>query len=557
MVSTLNKNQQLAIRELLHQKINSREDLAMVKRKLAKKYKIGILYNSEILQAYRRQISQKKIKPSLFLEKILRKRAVRTMSGIAPVAVLTKPYPCPGRCAYCPTEKNVPQSYLSNEPAVMRAIRCGYDPYKQVQLRLRSLEANGHQPTKIELIVIGGTWSALPEKYKYWYIKECFKAANRYESRIMNYESRKNAESHNSLFIIHDSIKSLKEKLAKEQKKNESAKYRLIGITLETRPDYINEKELLEMRQLGATRVELGVQALDDKILQLNKRGHGVAEIVQATELLKNFGFKVTYHIMPGLPGSTPAKDLKMFKQLFVDERFQPDQLKFYPTVVTRGSLLYYWWKAGKYKPYSPKVLENLIIACKKIVPPYVRIIRLIRDIPGESIIAGNMITNLRQMIKDRGIACGCIRCREAREKELRIKNYELRITKYKASGGEEYFLSYESKDGKILYGFCRLRLITRNLQLATRNSKSPLPPLLKGAGLIRELHVYGELVPVGQNKKIQHAGLGKMLMREAERIVALSGYKKIAVIAGVGVRGYYRKFGYKLKNSYMVRDLR
>jgi len=557
MVSTLNKNQQLAIRELLHQKINSREDLAMVKRKLAKKYKIGILYNSEILQAYRRQISQKKIKPSLFLEKILRKRAVRTMSGIAPVAVLTKPYPCPGRCAYCPTEKNVPQSYLSNEPAVMRAIRCGYDPYKQVQLRLRSLEANGHQPTKIELIVIGGTWSALPEKYKYWYIKECFKAANRYESRIMNYESRKNAESHNSLFIIHDSIKSLKEKLAKEQKKNESAKYRLIGITLETRPDYINEKELLEMRQLGATRVELGVQALDDKILQLNKRGHGVAEIVQATELLKNFGFKVTYHIMPGLPGSTPAKDLKMFKQLFVDERFQPDQLKFYPTVVTRGSLLYYWWKAGKYKPYSPKVLENLIIACKKIVPPYVRIIRLIRDIPGESIIAGNMITNLRQMIKDRGIACGCIRCREAREKELRIKNCELRIIKYKASGGEEYFLSYESKDGKILYGFCRLRLITRNLQLATRNSKSPLPPLLKGAGLIRELHVYGELVPVGQNKKIQHAGLGKMLMREAERIVARSGYKKIAVIAGVGVRGYYRKFGYKLKNSYMVRDLR
>ena len=557
MVSTLNKNQQLAIRELLHQKINSREDLAMVKRKLAKKYKIGILYNSEILQAYRRQISQKKIKPSLFLEKILRKRAVRTMSGIAPVAVLTKPYPCPGRCAYCPTEKNVPQSYLSNEPAVMRAIRCGYDPYKQVQLRLRALEANGHQPTKIELIVIGGTWSALPEKYKYWYIKECFKAANRYESRIMNYESRKNAESHNSLFIIHDSIKSLKEKLAKEQKKNESAKYRLIGITLETRPDYINEKELLEMRQLGATRVELGVQALDDKILQLNKRGHGVAEIVQATELLKNFGFKVTYHIMPGLPGSTPAKDLKMFKQLFVDERFQPDQLKFYPTVVTRGSLLYYWWKAGKYKPYSPKVLENLIIACKKIVPPYVRIIRLIRDIPGESIIAGNMITNLRQMIKDRGIACGCIRCREAREKELRIKNYELRIIKYKASGGEEYFLSYESKDGKILYGFCRLRLITRNLQLATRNSKSPLPPLLKGAGLIRELHVYGELVPVGQNKKIQHAGLGKMLMREAERIVARSGYKKIAVIAGVGVRGYYRKFGYKLKNSYMVRDLR
>ncbi|MCK4554362.1 GNAT family N-acetyltransferase, partial [Candidatus Parcubacteria bacterium] len=286
----------------------------------------------------------------------------------------------------------------------------------------------------------------------------------------------------------------------------------------------------------------------DDKILKLNKRGHGVDEIAQATELLKNYGFKTTYHIMPGLPGSTPAKDLKMFKQIFEDERFQPDQIKFYPTVVTKGSLLYRWWKAGKYKPYSDKVLRKLIIDCKKIVPPYVRIIRLIRDIPSESIIAGNMITNLRQIMKDEGVECRCIRCREC--KQLSITNYQLQIIKYRSLGGTEYFISYESKDGKILYGFCRLRLSSRNSQLATRNS------FLNNCALIRELHVYGELVPVGQNKKVQHTGLGKKLMAEAEKIAKQNNFKKMAVISGIGVRGYYKKLGYRLKDSYMVKKL-
>ena len=248
---------------------------------------------------------------------------------------------------------------------------------------------------------------------------------------------------------------------------------------------------------------------------------------------------------MPGLPGATAKKDLIMFKKLFTDEQFQPDQLKFYPTVVTRGSLLYRWWRAEKYKPYSDKVLQNLIVACKKAVPPYARIIRLIRDIPGESIVAGNRITNLRQVMKDWGVKCRCIRCREARE--LRIKNYELRIIKYRASGGVEYFLSYESKDEKILYGFCRLRL----------GEITPLnPPFARGAAMIRELHVYGELVSVGGNKKVQHAGLGKRLMREAEKIARKNGFKKIVVIAGVGVREYYRKLGYKLESSYMVKNI-
>ncbi len=543
---------QKAIKYLLKQKIKSGAELMAAKRRLAKKYRVGIIRNSEILKC----IKAKSVETRL-IASLLRKRAVRTLSGVAPVAVLVKPFPCPGKCAYCPTEKGVPQSYLSNEPAVMRAIRCNYNPYKQVQLRLRALEANGHEPTKIELIVIGGTWSVLPEKYKFWYIANCFKAANdyqkvNYESRIMNYGSGK--KIHNSLFIIHDSAKALKKQLLKEQEKNEKAKYKIIGLTLETRPDYINEKEILEMRELGCTRVELGVQAVDNKILAKNLRGHGVKEIAEATRMLKDFGFKVTYHIMPGLPGSAPAKDLKMFKALWSDERFQPDQIKFYPTVVTRGSLLDRWWRAGKYKPYSNKALENLIIDCKKAVPEYVRIIRLIRDIPAESIVAGNKITNLRQVMKQRGVKCRCIRCREARE--FRIKNLEFRIIKYKASGGKEYFIQAESKDGKTLYGFCRLRLISHNMEHITHN-------ILEGAVLIRELHVYGELVPVGKNnhrycraRKIQHTGLGKKLMAEAEKIARQNGYKKIAVIAGVGAREYYRKLGYRQKESYVIKRL-
>lgn len=422
------KKRRKVILELLKLRIKTREDLMAAKRKLSKKYGISILPNSVILETIKdiKKTRGSRAQNFAFWQRLLRKRAVRTLSGIAPIAVLTKNYPCPGECAYCPAEKNVPQSYLSNEPAVMRAIRCNFDPYKQVQMRLRALEANGHEPTKIELIVIGGTWSVLPKEYKYWYIANCFKAANDYCLKIPSAKSQiiKKRQIPNSKF----KTEKLKELLRKEQRRNEKAKYKIIGLTLETRPDYINEKELLEMRALGCTRVEIGVQAIDDGILKLNKRGHGVDAIARATKLLKNFGFKVTYHIMPGLPGSSPNKDFKMFKQLFTDERFQPDQIKFYPTVVTGGSLLYRWWKAGKYKPYTNKQLENLIIKCKAIIPPYVRVIRLIRDIPGESIIAGNMITNLRQVMQDRGVKCKCIRCREIKDEKLEIGNWKLEI---------------------------------------------------------------------------------------------------------------------------------
>ena len=552
------KNKQKAIAELLKAKIENRNDLMMAKRKIAKKHGIKMLLNSEVLKYYQKQVKKGLNESNLNLLRLLRKRSIRTLSGIAPVAVLTMPYPCPGKCVYCPTEKNVPQSYLSNEPAVMRAIRCEFNPYVQVRDRLRALVNNGHEPTKIELIVIGGTWSYLPEAYKFWYVKECFRSANNFSEKSQ--KSKVKSQNYNAKFKIVD----LKKELIIEQKKNEKAKYKLVGITLETRPDYINEKELWEMRELGCTRVEIGAQAIDDKILKLNKRGSDVKDIVQATKRLKDFGFKVTYHIMPGLPGSTPAKDLKTYQQLFVDERFQPDQIKFYPTVVTKGSQLYKWWRDGKYKPYTNKQLENLIVSCKETTPEYVRIIRLIRDIPAESIIAGNTVTNLRQVMQTRGVQCRCIRCREAREKQFKNKDLRFKVNKYKASAGDEYFISANSKDNKTLYGFCRLRLPAGALHKIS-SRVGAIHELLPRSALIRELHVYGELVPVSSRgvardastRKVQHSGLGKRLLTEAERIAKLNGYKKIMVISGVGVRDYYRKLAYKLENSYMVKKLK
>ncbi len=536
-----------AIKELILENIDEitdRRKLEEVKRVFSKRYKISSILNSDILKAYRQLLVAELIERQEIFESILRKRSVRTISGIAPVAVLTKSYPCPGTCAYCPRQEDVPVSYLSNEPAVMRAIRCGYDPYKQTMLRLAALENNGHQPEKIELIVIGGTWSYLPRKYRYWFILNCFKAANDYSQFRKTILSLGDGEEAfkakiKSFYSQSLSQKKIEEYLQLEQDKNESAKYKLIGITLETRPDYIDKEEIASMRELGCTRVELGVQAVDDKILALNKRGHGVKEVADATTLLKQHGLKVTYHIMPALPGSTPRKDLSMFKMLFNDERFQPDQIKFYPTVVTEGSLLRRWYAQGKYKPYSDKVLQGLIIKCKALVPKYVRIIRLIRDIPGESIIAGNRITNLRQVMSQQGVACNCIRCREA--KDGRVAEFRINEQTYDASFGKEYFLSADNLDGKTLYGFCRLRL----------DSASPIAD-----AIVRELHVYGELAPVGGEGKVQHRGLGKQLLKEAELIASTQGAEKIAVISGVGARGYYRKLGYRKVNGYMVKKL-
>ncbi|MFA4872054.1 MAG: tRNA uridine(34) 5-carboxymethylaminomethyl modification radical SAM/GNAT enzyme Elp3 [Patescibacteria group bacterium] len=497
-------------------------------RKEAGKIKNPPPEKSALLSAYHKLLKNKDIKSSPVLEKLLTKRAVRTLSGVAVISVLTKPYPCPGRCLYCPTEKNMPKSYLANEPAVMRAILNDFDPYRQIKMRLKALEANGHNTDKIELIIMGGTWSSHSPQYQSWFIKRCFEALN---GRRAN-------------------------RLKQAQKQNETAKRRCIGLTLETRPDYITEKEIKKMRGFGGTRVELGIQHIDDKILKLNRRGHTVAESIKAINLLKRAGFKINYHLMLNLPGSTPAKDLAMFKKIYSDQNWRPDMIKIYPCVVTKNSGLYELWRAKKYKPYSGKQLIDLLIKIKKITPPFVRIARLIRDIPEGSIMAGNKITNLRQLIQERaqkeGWYCKCLRCREAGHQpiQLKIKNYELKIKtiKYKANNGTEYFLSYESRDGKILYAFLRLRLNNR--------PENNFMEELRGAAIIRELHTYGQLALIGEKGEIQHLGLGKKLLKTAEKICRENRLKKIAVISGIGVRKYYEKFGYRLEGSYMIKNL-
>lgn len=426
----------------------------------------------------------------------------------------------------------MPTSYLSNEPAVMRAVLNQFDPYKQTQTRLKSLKMTGHPTDKIELIVIGGTWSAHPKQYQTWFIKRCFQACN-------DFPKPKPLSKLN---------------LEKLQKKNESAKHRIVGLTLETRPDHIDENEIKRMRNLGCTRVEIGVQSLDDKILKLNNRGHKVDATIKATKLLKDAGFKICYHMMPNLYGSTPAKDLKDFKKLFSDPSFQPDMLKIYPTVVVKGSKIYKWFKSGKYKPYSDKVLFNLLVKIKQTFPPYVRVNRLIRDIPSTSIEAGSKISNLREMVQreaiKQGTPCQCIRCREIRGNDFNLKNVKLIEREYPASDGREIFLSFkDTKQNKIL-AFLRLRLPTKP------NNK--LFKALKNSAIIREVHTYGHVVKLDEKSKdAQHIGFGKRLMKRAEQIASKNNYEKMAVISGVGVRGYYKKLGYRLEEGYMVKKLK
>jgi elongator complex protein 3 len=521
--------------------------LAILKRRASKRSKNKFLTDAELLSVYHKLVRQKSVKKNSSLENLLRRRAVRTLSGVAPVTVLTQPFPCPGNCLYCPDEPGLPKSYLKNEPAASRAWMSGFNPFKQVKVRLKALRDNGHPTDKIELIVLGGTWSAYPKKYQYWFIKECFRAANAENSKFKNPSPTGKQKKSKIKGKIQNLINSLKQ----EQRKNEKAKNRIIGLTLETRPDFISLAEIKTMRDLGCTRVELGVQSVYDEILNANRRGHSVAQTAAATKLLKDAGFKINHHIMLNLPGSTPARDLKVFKTLFSDARFQPDLLKIYPCVVLKTAPLYRLWRQGKYRPYSEKQLVNLLIKIKKIIPPYVRIQRIIRDIPKQDIVAGSQTSNLRQLIANSGKKqCHCIRCREIRGRYRANEKIKLFRLDYPASGGQEIFLSYENPDQEKLYALLRLRLPGPEAQTL---------PVLKNAALIRELHTYGELVPIGQKdkQKTQHAGLGKKLMAEAEKIVKTeTDCQKIAVIAGVGIREYYRKLGYSLKEEYMVKEI-
>ncbi|OIO53030.1 hypothetical protein AUJ78_00580 [Candidatus Peregrinibacteria bacterium CG1_02_41_10] len=539
---------------LIKKRITDPQKLQKLKNVFCEKYKLKNILNLDLFDVYRDLIGKNKIKPQKWLEDLLRKRKVRTLSGVAVVTVLTKPYPCPGKCLYCPDEIGMPKSYLSSEPAAHRAKLNHFNPYRQVHNRLRALEITGHPLDKIELIVLGGTFSAYTRKYQQDFITACLNALNHYPTVS---KSIKTVEREGYKFAQFNRVsqKQLPASLSLQeaQKKNEKAVCRMVGLTLETRPDLATEQELVFFRQLGCTRVELGVQSLNQKVLDFNRRETTVAQIARATQLLKLAGFKVTYHLMPGLPGSDPKKDLIVFKQLFSDARFQPDQLKIYPCLVTHFSPLEKMWRQGNYQPYTEKQLVSLLKKMKALVPPYVRIARLIRDIPAQEILAGNQKTNLRQLLQAEGVKCRCLRCREIKSSKFKVQSLKLRKIEYEASGGKEYFLSYEDTKQDKLVAFCRLRLNVKE------ENENCFLPELKGCALIRELHVYGQQLKISEDsqKEPQHLGLGKKLMEEAEGIAFEQGWRKIAVIAGVGVREYYRKLRYKLEGSYMVKKLK
>jgi elongator complex protein 3 len=452
------------------------------------------------------------------------RKFARTISGVTPVAVMTAPLQCPGQCVYCPTYQATPKSYTPESPAVLRAIRCDYDAGKQIRSRLKALTEMGHPTDKVELIVMGGTFLAFPKDYQYQFIKECLDGLNGQDSADL------------------EEAKQL----------NQTAKHRCTGLCLETRPDWCGEEEIERMLQFGTTRVELGVQMLDDEIYRLTQRGHKVEDVVRATALLRQHGFKVHYHWMPGLPGSTPEHDLELSRKLFDDESFKPDGLKLYPTMVVEGTELERWYQENRYQPYDVKTMVNLLTDIKSIVPKYVRISRVLRDIPAKFITAGckdSLRGVIKQRMKQRGIECKCIRCREYghRAQEGR-QTGEPRLVRidYGAAGGNEIFLSFEDEN-ETLFGLLRMRI-------------QPKIETSENSALIRELHVYGPEVPLAEQNReaAQHKGLGKALLREAERIAAEEfGAPQMTILSGVGAREYYRtEFGYQSRGDYMVRDL-
>jgi ELP3 family radical SAM enzyme/protein acetyltransferase len=535
MATAKNKILEKIVLDLARQTSARDIDFSKKVRQIFNQYRLTPTAKSNLIVAYRHLIKKGQLQANRQFSQLLVKRAVRTLSGVAVITLLSKPFSCPGRCVYCPAEAAMPKSYLANEPAAARAKRNLFNPLKQVTMRIRALENNGHQVDKLEILILGGTWSVYPKNYQTKFVRDCFYAAN-------TYSQKKKRQPFN---------------LEKEQTINETAKYKIIGLTIETRPDYITPPEIKNLRRLGCTRVQLGIQHIDNKILKKIKRGHDLAESIKATRLLKETGFKVDHHYMPDLPGSTPAKDLQMFKYVFSSPDLQPDQIKIYPCIVNQGAKLYQWYKKEDYKPFSAKQLFALLLKVKQIVPPWIRINRLIRDIPAESIVAGNRITNLRQVLQEelekQNKFCQCLRCREVKTATKDIKKAKLIKRIYPASGGQEIFLSWESPDQKKVYAFLRLRFNAD----PTKN----IFPELRDASLVRELHVYGQMIPVydkqdSAKNQTQHLGLGKKLMAEAEALTRKQGLKKIAVISGIGVRNYYRQLGYKLEGTYLTKSL-
>jgi elongator complex protein 3 len=456
----------------------------------------------------------------------LQRKPVRTVSGVAPVTVLTEPFPCPGNCIFCPDVEGQPKSYLPDEPGAARAASFSFDPFTQTAGRISTFEALGHSAEKVELLILGGSWSAYPADYQEWFIRRCLDAMNGSEART----------------------------LRQAQAENETARHRNVGLVIETRPDMITPSEIIRLRRLGVTKVQLGVQSLDDRILMLNGRDHSVDETRQALRLLRLAGFKIAVHWMPNLYGATPDSDRADFRRWWGDPTFRPDELKIYPTALLEGTGLYRLWQAGDYSPYPEDVLIDLVADCKALVPPYCRINRIMRDIPAGNIVAGTTKSNLRQIaqqrLQEQGRKCACLRCSEIRGSSFDPVRLLLKDLIYETDATKEHFLRFLTPDQRTA-GFLRLSL---------PNPDQIVVPELAENAVIREVHVYGPALSISSANQgeAQHLGLGEALIEKATEISRQSGFRRMAVIAAVGTRDYYRRFGFSLSETelYMVRSI-
>jgi len=454
----------------------------------------------------------------------LQRKPVRTLSGVAPVTVLTKPFPCPGQCLFCPSQEGMPKSYLADEPGAMRAVAHDFEPYAQTSARLQSFDALGHPTDKVELLVLGATWSAYPHDYQEWFLRRCLDALNGGDSA----------------------------NLLDAQLQNQTAARRNVGLVIETRPDTITPEEVRRLRRLGVTKVQLGIQSLDDAILEQNKRGHTVQQTRDAVRLLRLTGIKIAVHWMPNLLGATPESDYRDFGRLWDDPAIRPDELKIYPCSLLPETELALLWQQGLYQPYAQETLVELLVRCKRLVPRYCRINRLMRDIPAPNIVAGVKRSNLRQIVQRRMTeehqACQCIRCREVRRAEVVPDDLSLDTIAYTSDVSEEFFLSYVTPHDK-LAGFLRLSLPLDGV----------VPPIdeIRGCAMIREVHIYGPALKLdaGSEGEAQHMGLGSELIEEAGRLSRQRGFGSLAVIAAVGTREYYAQRGFVLGETYMIRS--
>ncbi|HIQ51543.1 MAG TPA: tRNA uridine(34) 5-carboxymethylaminomethyl modification radical SAM/GNAT enzyme Elp3 [Nautiliaceae bacterium] len=589
--------------EFYYKFFNEKKSINKIKNELAKKYKLSKPLKNYLILANLDEEKREKLRPYLLL------KPTRTLSGVSVIAIMTKPFPCPhGRCIFCPGGKesffgDTPNSYTGKEPSTMRAILNDYNPFLIVWNRLYQYIIVGHKPTKIEGIIQGGTFLYDPISYQLFVIYMIYKALNLfskyfYTENSINYdyfmdffplekekavfeESKERIlkllinELENEGFklktknffdlereflnFIEKNQEKIKYLIEKEKTINESSSLiKLVALTIETKPDWAKEEDINKMLFYGTTRVELGVQTTIERVLKLNNRGHSVKDNIEATARLKDSSFKITYHIMPGLYGQTREEDLKVIKEIFENPLYRPDSLKIYPTLVIKGTTLYELWKKGKYKAYNDEEIIDFLVKTLKHIPPYVRIMRMSRDIPSNVIEDGVKALNLREIVykkaEEEGIKIREIRYREIGRKipkENKIDEYEIKILKYEASYGKEYFISAELTEDDILLGFVRLRIPGKFIFR---------PEINKKTALIRELHVYGGEVPLFDKRSplftAQNKGIGRVLMKKAEEIAIKNKMEKILVISGVGVRQYYYRLGYKKEGPYVSKYL-